>query len=264
MALTQEDLEVIASMVSAIVNERPIPISMEGRIVPGSYEPIDGTVQVQIGDSDAAYQLAQALGDSGDLTQMLAHPVMPLVGNDPNDQYGPRGGEPVVIENTQSGYVAKLRPDAGQVNNRPPGPGPFFSVQAPSGERWLCHRNASGDVDSAIKLTNDGPTEGDGLGGTRIGYKGALTKLLTNAGWTFVLDDTNKLGTLTSPNGVVIQVDDNNGKVYLGATGLGNSQGVVTKSDLNSAISALAAIVQGGPGVTAPSVTASTTIFATD
>ncbi len=193
MALTKQDLKVICSLVTTLMNERAAPVAIEGRVAPGSYHPGDGTVEVAIGDSDAAYQLASVLGDAS-TTVFLSHPRAPIANHDPNDQYGPVGGEAVTLHQTQSGYVAKFHPDA--ATNDAPGPPPFYSVKAPSGERWIFHRNASGQIDSGMKLTNDGPTNGDGLGGTIVGNKGALTQAQTASGHQVTLDDTAQTLTL--------------------------------------------------------------------
>lgn len=102
---------------------------------------------------------------------------------------------------------------------------------------------------NAVKTTDDGASGGDGLGGARV----------VGGGYASMIAPHVELGT---------------------GEGLGANQGVVTKADLQAAlnadrsanqaaINALAAIVQGGPGVTAPTiastaVTASTTVKASD
>jgi hypothetical protein len=121
--------------------------------------------------------------------------------HDPNDQYGPRGGEPVMLHPTQRGFVAKFIPDAG--GNTAPGHGPYFSVQAPAGERWIFHRNADGTIDSGMQLTNDGPTTGDGLGGTVLGNNGALTQAQTKSGHTVALNDTAQTITVETASALL-------------------------------------------------------------
>jgi hypothetical protein len=187
MALTKQDLEVVASLCTAIMNERPAPIDMTAHVVPGTYRQLDGTVEVLIDDTDAAFVLAQALGDpSGNLP--IAQTRVPIATHDPNDQYGPRGGESTLLGHAQHGHVAAFIADAD--TEVAPGAGPFYSVRAPAGERWIMHRNVSGNIDSAVKLTNDGPTPDDGLGGTIVGNNGALTQAQTASGHTVALNDT--------------------------------------------------------------------------
>lgn len=198
MALTKDDLKTIAGLVSAMINERPQPIAIEGRVLAGSYHEVDGTHSVIVGDTDAASVLAGVLGD-GDLTRLGVPARVPVATHDPNDQYGPRGGEPVVMFPSQSGWHAKFYPDA--ASNDAPGPGPYYSVKAPTGERWIFHRNASGTIDSGVKLTNDGPTNGDGLGGTIVGHNGALTQAVTNSGHQVTLDDTAQQITVETASG---------------------------------------------------------------
>lgn len=162
-----------------MLNERPAPIGVSGHVVPGSYNPEDRTAEVLVDDSDAAFQLAVALGDT-ETASLLSHVRVPIETHDPSDQYGPRGGEPVVLHRAQRGHVAKFIADAG--GNVAPGYGPFFSVQAPSGERWIFHRNANGEIDSGMQLTNDGANVGDGLGGTIVGNQGAFNES-ADRGW---------------------------------------------------------------------------------
>jgi hypothetical protein len=144
------------------------------------------------------------------------------------------------------------------------------SPGAPAGERWICHRNASGVIDSYIKLTNDSDTSGDGLGGLKLGF-GALSEIETTGGHKIVLDDGGKTVTVQSAGGLKIVLNDSSNAITFGSSGGATFQfansgttstdGVVRKSDLQAALTALAAIVQPGSGVTAPTATASTKTF---
>jgi hypothetical protein len=187
MALTRQDIQDILALIGHVLNEqRSEQGAIAGHVVPGSYHAHDGTVSVLIDDTDAAYQIAKALGDPT-FTLPLAQPRVPLAVHDPNDQYGPRGGEPAVLIPWQGGYVAKLYCDADTDEAR--GAGPYYSVQAPAGERWIHHRNADGTIDSGMQLTNDGPAAGDGLGGTIVGNQGAFTQTQTASGHKIALND---------------------------------------------------------------------------
>ena len=59
-------------------------------------------------DTDASSVLAHALGDSQTTVSVTSARPPPVMTHDPNDQYGPRGGEPVMLHPTQRGYVAKF------------------------------------------------------------------------------------------------------------------------------------------------------------
>lgn len=201
MALTRDDLQVIATMVSAMLNERPAPVGIAAHVVPGSYTPEDGTLEALVDDTVAAHLLAAALGDEPQITSFLSRPSVPMMTHDPNDQYGPRGGEPVMLHPTQRGFAAKFIPDAGGLVA--PGAGPYYSVQAPAGERWIFHRNADGTIDSGMQLTNDGPTTGDGLGGTILGNNGALTQAQTKSGHTVALNDTAQTITVETASSLL-------------------------------------------------------------
>lgn len=205
MPLTKQDIKDICALVTQLINQRPDPIGLSGRVITGSYRPGDGTHEVIIGDSDAASDLARALGDP-EFTQPLVQPRTPVATHDPNDQYGPRGGEAVVILPWEGGWVAKFIADAG--TNDAPGPGPCFSVRAPAGERWIFHRNDTGELDSGMQLTNDGPAQGDGLGGTVLGHKGALTQAQTVSGHQFRLDDTAQTISATTAGGMTDVFND--------------------------------------------------------
>jgi hypothetical protein len=93
-------------------------------------------------------------------------------------------------------------------------------VQAPSGERWIFHRNADGSIDSGMQLTNDGATEGDGVGGTIVGNQGGYTRAQTKAGFYATLDDTAQTAEIQTPGGRTITASDAAGTITVeSATG---------------------------------------------
>jgi hypothetical protein len=245
MALTRQDVQDILALIAHVLNEqRSQETGISGHVVPGSYHAHDGTVAILIDDTDAAYQLAKALGDTS-ITIPLAQPRVPLAVHDPNDQYGPRGGEPAVLIPWQGGFIAKLYCDADTDGAR--GAGPYWSVKAPSGERWLFHRNADGVIDSGVQLTNDGPTNGDGLGGTIVGNQGAFTQAQTASGHKVALNDTQQkitietAGGLGGANPLSSVFDDTVQKITTAAS-------TTVKTIVDGAGNAISHVVPGGSG----------------
>lgn len=184
--------ESLLSIVSAQRNDEGsggAPRLLEGVVLAGSWNPAEGTVQVLVGDT----ALAAAMSDSYDAAMIVTATVQT---SQIGDQYGPAGAERVVLHESQGSWIATFEH------------GPDDTPGAPSGERWIAHRNASGVVDAYIKLTNDGPTSGDGLGGTLLGGGGALTKATTKSGHTVALDDTAKTVSTTTAGGLKGLFDD--------------------------------------------------------
>lgn len=144
---------------SAIVDQRPVPVGREGIVVSGSWDAKSGTVEVLFGDTYAA------LDDS----EIILHPRLPVLTTQLGDQYAPVGGERCIMLPIQSGFAVLIHH------------GEDDSPGAPSGERWITHRGASGSPTAALKLTNDALTPGDGLGafqGTGGGYASILAPLV--------------------------------------------------------------------------------------
>ncbi len=162
---------------------------LEGVVMAGSWNPAEGTVQVLVGDT----ALAAALPDSYDSAMVVTATIQtPQIG----DQYGPVGGERAILHEAQGSWVATFEH------------GPDDTPNAPSGERWIVHRNASGVADAYLKLTNSGPTNGDGLGGTLVGGNGALTAATTKSGHSVALNDTARTITTTTAGGLKGLLDD--------------------------------------------------------
>ena len=152
-------------------------------------------------------------------------------------QYGPVGNERCILFRTGEGWAYLIIHDYDDV------------PMPPSGETWNIHYGPNIQANAAIKMTNDGSAAGDGKGGVSI----TLAELIT----------------LATAGGLKVVCDDNAGVVSLGSTGLNSNQGVVRKSDLqtainnviantNMAISQLAARLQGGAGVAPSTVSAVT------
>jgi hypothetical protein len=177
VALTRDELEEVKALIAAMLGQQPPPpIADDALAIDASYDPSDGTITAKYGDTDAMFP------DTGDVPAMPTR--VELATTQIGDQYGPRGNERVVLLPTRGGPVALLLH------------GPDDSPGAPSGERWIEHRNAAGVVDSYIKHTNDGPTHGDGLG-AHLSNGGALHRASTSGGRSITQDDAAKKITIS-------------------------------------------------------------------
>ncbi|MDE2102102.1 MAG: hypothetical protein KGL39_32955 [Patescibacteria group bacterium] len=141
---------------------------LEGVVISGSWDAVNATCQILIGDT-VGYEVPY-FGDGISQPMLVtATLAVPAIG----DQYGPVGGERAQVWESQGSYFAKLEH------------GHDDSPQAPAGERWILHRSAADPVsvayDSGVKLTNDGPNPSDKLGGTHVGENGAISTLVTKA-----------------------------------------------------------------------------------
>ncbi len=158
--------------------------SERGVIVPGSYNSKDGTVQVLIGTTAAIIPTAWS--------QPLAYPKLPLMTPVHGMQAGPKGGERCVVVKIKGGRGVYL------VHDMDDSPG------APAGEYWYVHP----DSKSSIKVTNDGPTQGDALGGVRM-HGAAYHGTTTGSGHAVTLDDVAKTLKIVSAGGQAHTFDDN-------------------------------------------------------
>lgn len=206
----------------AAVQNRAAPDSgtvYEGLVIPGSWIASEGVCMVVIGDTIGFESPFFADGNSP------ITPICRLVTHQIGDQYAPVGGERVHCWEGMGGWLCEFYH------------GPDDTSQVPSGERWIQHRSqaavmravqGAGEMDSgegsydsgiggfdlveseqdqapsivwdtSLKLTNDGPTSGDGLGGAILGGKGALTQSQTASGARSTIDDTaQKIESVTA------------------------------------------------------------------
>lgn len=140
---------------------------LEGVVVEGSWNPVDGTIQVQEGSSYAI------LGDDGDQPVIITA----ILNNTSKGQQGPPvGGERVTVRASQSGWTATLQNSYNE------------SPQTPAGEWWQVHRNAVGEIIAYTKQTNDAFAVGDGLASSQH-LAGALHSMETTAGQKIVARD---------------------------------------------------------------------------
>ncbi|MDE2470087.1 MAG: hypothetical protein KGL35_15420, partial [Bradyrhizobium sp.] len=186
---------------------------LEGVVVSGSWDAAEGVCQVLVGDS-IPFENAN-FADGNQPFMPLCTLVSPAIGQ----QYAPVGGERALIWESQGSWVCWLEH----------GPDDTDSTLA-SGEFQVRHRSALNpsafEWDSALKLTNDGPTAGDNLGGTHVGGVGAYT-VHTAVGptGTFTIASDAIAGTTTveTPAGHLIQTADaagSRGITIQSATGL--------------------------------------------
>jgi hypothetical protein len=264
-------IEAAAALAAAHRSDTPPLKAREAVAVAGSWDPdgdTAGTAQFTIGDVYATI-------DDGTDDYEQAFPIRAHLGvSHWGFQYGPIGGERYMLVHTQSGYLAIPHHDIDD------------SPGAPSGESWLTHKNPTAaqndpgvDPDAYVKLTNDGAVQGDALGGLMM-LAGSLlsqqtagghsitaddnlqqVEIQSAGGHSVLLDDQNEQIVITSAGGLTITLDDQSGEVWLNGESLTDQDGVVRMSDLQDAITALAALCQPGSGVPPPTVTASTTVL---
>jgi hypothetical protein len=168
---------------------------LEGIVLPGSWDASEGVCQVLIGDT-VGYE-APFFADGNQPFMPICTISTPAIG----DQYAPVGGERVQVWRAAGGYVCTFEH------------GLDDTQQVPSGERWISHRATTSDPDSPswdaqLQLTNDGPTTGDGLGGTRVGGTAALTRTQTGSGMVTDLNDTLRQASTKTPGGMSSVMDD--------------------------------------------------------
>lgn len=213
----------LGNYVAMIASKNRPPLALDGVIVDGSWDPVTSTAEVIIGSTFAIPQ-------DDDVSQPMVH-RLPVFTACVGIQSGPIGGERVTIVPRESGWIILFEH------------GDDDSPGAPAGEHWITHRNpTTKTVDATVKMTNDGPGDGDGLGGTFIGDGGALTKIGTS-------DDTLQsaydatAGTLTHQAGDVAKVvhDKTLGQVGIGdhPANLPDDAKAIVKSHLSSYDSSL-------------------------
>jgi hypothetical protein len=168
--------------------------TFEGTIVKDTWNPTDGSVQVVVGESFANFN------DPDQLPYAITGQVMTLM---LGLRGGPIGGERVLAIRVGGGFRFLMEENFDD------------AVGAPSGELWYRHYKP-GTVgadntpvsDSGFKVTNDGPTAGDGLGGFHAGLEGAHSTVDTASGHQLELNDTTETVTAKSAGGHSVELDD--------------------------------------------------------
>jgi len=217
----------ILAMMSTLNAQGQRPVAIEGIILAGSYNPADGTVQVIMGHTLAAASFELPSGQQVQPTVVGASLVVTGW-----DQYGPIGGERCLLVSCGTQYAAFLEFDEDD------------SPGAPSGERWIVHRNPMNptQITGYTKWTNDGGTVGDNTGGWTT-LAGSYGKLFTAGGLSVTLNDDAGALTLngaspTTANAIVRQGDL-----------------VAFLSSLSSALNTWASTnLQGGSGASGPTL----------
>ena len=172
-----------------IVRQIHIPKVREGNVNGGTWNAAQSTIGVTYGDTAAS-------GD--DVSDSPVPDAQLSVGTfQVGDQYAPIGNESAILIPIQGSeeYLVLFKH---QLTDSP---------GAPAGERWICHRNASGKIDAFLKHTNDGSTPGDGKGGAHVNG-GDQAQVTTSGGHTIVASDTHKAVTTTTAGGMLAKLDD--------------------------------------------------------
>jgi hypothetical protein len=238
----------VLSQVSAMLADREPPIAREGVVVGGSFDPTDGTAEVILGDTYAIVGDDNIIPDSGTTVRRL-----PMLTTHLGDQYGPVGNERALLIPSQSGYHVLLHHDEDDAQ-----------AALPAGERWISHRNASGEIDAYLRLTNNGATSSDAAGGLSA-LAGTLLSLTTAGGLSITADDATQRVTLKA-GGILLILDGQKNVLELGADSLTlANDAVVTESkaqalanaiiaSVQTAFTTFAAHVQSGTGTAPPTV----------
>lgn len=248
----------VLSLSSTLNAQAQRPISIEGVVVAGSYNPANNSIQVTMGHTVAAAAFTTPSGQ----------PIFPTVVTAQLDtsgfgrQYGPVGGEQVVLTQCGTQYLATLEQNS------------LDSPGVPSGETWEMHYAPGTTTTNAFwKLTNDGASMGDGLGGYQV-LGGSLVSFTTAGGLEFTLNDTTETITIQASSGLAITIDKSTSAVNIGGSpsaaasitfngaATSTANGVIRQSDLVTFLTNLqtalgtwaSANLSGGSGATGPTL----------
>jgi hypothetical protein len=159
------------------------PIGIDCIVQTGSYDPVSRTISAQEMVSAAELDETGVPQDDPVVYQNVA------ISSDWASEYGPRGGERCTLFPVEGGGFRAIF-DKEQDD----------SLQTPSGEWWIAHKNVNGTIDAFVKLTNDSVNAGDGLASITA-LAGALLFIATQGG-------------------LVLRADDSLGYIEAGAAGL--------------------------------------------
>ena len=200
----------------------------------GTEDDLSMTVQSYIGNSGAYFD------DEGEQAiPSLCTVVVTAIG----DFYAPTGEQRTLMLATERGWGVLFEHGFEEISQSQPTSIPF------PGERYILHRSAPQNgnyadavYDAGLRLLNDGPTTGDGLGTTELGFQGAHTAIVTKGGWLIDEDDTAEKLSIYFPNGdLALVCNANTGKVeFSGSTGA-SGDALVRESDLATFASTLQA-----------------------
>ncbi len=250
----------VKSVVAQALHDRGHGKALDGVILPGTYDPTEGVVDVVDLES-----LAQVDEDDSAAQPMVWRRIQLLTSAN-GFQSGPRGGERVVVIQGASGDRAILEHGTDDT------PG------ALAGEHHLVHRQSSpqlgtpGAIDAFVRLLNDAKSQGDGKAALNV-LAGGLLTILTTAEAGIVADD--QAGTVTiGLAGNAPKIIWTSSEIKIGKPG-GTMSGISPYDDVNqaiqdlrtatqTAITQLAAIVQSGSGVPPPQIAPVTLKTASD
>src|SRR5580704_16328025 len=195
------DLDYHVARVSGEILEQQHDVQ-EGTVVGGSYDPTTGSAEVLFGDT------ATIFGDDGPPGDaFINHQKLAILTTQPGDLYGPTGVERAICIPTPTGFGLLFKHYTDD------------SPQPPPGERWILHKTfatqtqPTAQYDGGAKFTNDGPTPGDGLGGSHFGYKGFWSSVGTNSGHLLSMDDTRQQVIAKTAGGHNLVFNDPNGTI---------------------------------------------------
>jgi len=240
----------VKTIVAQVLHDRGHEMGLDGVVLPGTYDPSEGVVDVVDLES-----LAQV--DDGDsAAQPMVWRRIQLLTPANGFQSGPRGGERVLVVRGASGDRAILEH------------GTDDSPGALAGENHLVHRQeyqklgTPGPIDAYIRHTNDA-NQGDGKAATRV-LAGALLSVLTTAGNGLTVDDN--ANTLTLKLGPLVIIFKGASKtIEIGMDGLAQPDAIMTQSasqaladglttNFQAAFAQFATHVMSGNGTAPPTI----------
>lgn len=219
----------LRNQIEATIHESlsSFPSAQEGTIVGSSFNSKYATAELMFG--------ATLCNPGDDGNTYLPHAALPILTTQPGDLYGPTGIEKAIALPLEEGMGLIFR--HGVEDSPQPGPG----------ERFILHKSVASQglpnaiYDAGLKHTNDGPTQGDGLGGALYGLDAALTQASTKSKHTVTLNDTTQAVTVQTSQGLTSIYDDStsvithvakfSGDTYNPLTGQGSTPSIFHQLD---------------------------------
>ena len=191
------------SLMSALHAQKQGYTLIEGVIQAGSYNATDGSAQVYMAHTVAAAAFPDSAGSAITPTVVGAKLAVDGYGK----QYGAIGGERVLLGQCGAQWIAWLH----YASDDSPG--------APSGETWTVHRVPTNptSINAYWKLTNDGATPGDGLGGYKV-LAGGQGSIATAGGISVTVDDSAGTATVSCGTGLSLTINKGSRAVNLGGS----------------------------------------------
>jgi hypothetical protein len=261
--LTSQDLDIMLAACSQMIREQRVHVGEHGVAVATTWASTDDTPNKKFANTFhvTSGKTAGIIGDDGD--SGLAKPLVDMASIAWGLQYAPRGAERTIMLPTEAGPLALIHH----------GNDDSCATLKP-GETILRHFNGEtapdangnpgpGTVNTSLYFCNDAASTNDNLGKIAA-LAGGLLSLLTTGGFGITITDSS--GNVLV-NATTVQISASStvqiagSTIQLGGSGTASGDAVVRQSDLQAMGNAICSRVQGGPGVTPPTATASSKTF---